>query len=48
MSLPEAPLDRFKAKIANLARATEAERSVIQRVGRFGSASRTTGIAGAG
>jgi hypothetical protein len=28
MSLPEAPLDRFKAKTANLHRATEAERWV--------------------
>jgi hypothetical protein len=34
MSLPEAPLDRFKAKTANLPRATEAERSVIQRIGQ--------------
>jgi HNH endonuclease len=34
MSLPEAPLDRFKAKTANLPRATEAERWVIQRIGQ--------------
>jgi HNH endonuclease len=34
MSLPEAPLDRFKAKTANLARTTEAERWVIQRIGQ--------------
>jgi hypothetical protein len=34
MSLPEAPLDRFKAKTANLPRATEAERMVIQRIGQ--------------
>jgi hypothetical protein len=34
MSLPEAPLDRFKAKTANLPRATEAERIVIQRIGQ--------------
>jgi hypothetical protein len=34
MSLPEAPLDRFKAKMANLARTTEAERMVIQRIGQ--------------
>ena len=29
MSLPEAPLDRFKAKTSNLPRTTEAERLVI-------------------
>jgi hypothetical protein len=34
MSLPEAPLDRFKAKTANLPRTTEAERIVIQRIGQ--------------
>lgn len=34
ISLPEAPLDRFKAKTANLPRATEAERMVIQRIGQ--------------
>jgi hypothetical protein len=34
MSLPEAPLDRFKAKSASLPRNTEAERLVIQRIGQ--------------
>ncbi len=34
VSLPEAPLDRFKAKTANLPRTTEAERMVIQRIGQ--------------
>jgi HNH endonuclease len=34
MSLPEAPLDRFKANTANLPRNTEAERLVIQRIGQ--------------
>ena len=34
MSLPEGPLDRFKAKTANLPRTTEAERWVIQRIGQ--------------
>jgi hypothetical protein len=34
MSLPEAPLDRFKTKTANLPRTTEAERWVIQRIGQ--------------
>jgi predicted restriction endonuclease len=34
MSLPEAPLDRFKAKTAHLPRTTEAERWVIQRIGQ--------------
>jgi HNH endonuclease len=34
MSLPEAPLDRFKAKTANLPRITEAERLIIQRIGQ--------------
>jgi hypothetical protein len=49
MSLPEAPLDRFKAKIVNLPRTTEAERWVIQRIGQdlFRAALLDTGIAGA-
>jgi HNH endonuclease len=34
MSLPEAPLERFKARTANLPRTTEAERMVIQRIGQ--------------
>jgi hypothetical protein len=34
LSLPEAPLDRFKAETANLPRTTEAERMVIQRIGQ--------------
>jgi hypothetical protein len=34
MSLPEAPLDRFRAETANLPRTTEAERMVIQRIGQ--------------
>lgn len=34
MSLPEAPLERFKAKTVNLPRTTEAERLVIQRIGQ--------------
>jgi hypothetical protein len=34
MSLPEAPLDRFKAKTANLPRTTEAERLVVRRIGQ--------------
>jgi hypothetical protein len=34
MSLPEAPLDRFKAVTAKLPRTTEAERIVIQRIGQ--------------
>ena len=34
VSLPEAPLERFKAEIANLPRTTEAERMVIQRIGQ--------------
>jgi HNH endonuclease len=34
MSLPQAPLDRFKAKTANLPRTTEVERWVIQRIGQ--------------
>lgn len=34
MSLPEAPLLRFRAKTANLPQITEAERLVIQRIGQ--------------
>jgi hypothetical protein len=34
ISLPEAPLDRFKAKTASLPRTTEAERMVILRIGQ--------------
>jgi HNH endonuclease len=34
MSLPEAPLARFKAETTNLPRTTEAERMVIQRIGQ--------------
>ena len=34
VSLPDAPLDRFRARTANLPRATEAERMVIQRIGQ--------------
>jgi hypothetical protein len=34
VSLPEAPLDRFRAKTAGLPRTTEAERTVIQRIGQ--------------
>jgi hypothetical protein len=34
VSLPDAPLDRFKAKTANLPRTTEGERLVIQRIGQ--------------
>jgi HNH endonuclease len=34
VSLPQAPLDRFRARTANLPRTTEAERLVIQRVGQ--------------
>ncbi|WP_369719755.1 HNH endonuclease [Bradyrhizobium sp. LLZ17] len=34
VSLPEAPLDRFRAKTATLPRTTEAERIVIQRIGQ--------------
>jgi hypothetical protein len=34
VSLPEAPLDRFKAETANLPRTTEAERMVIQCIGQ--------------
>ena len=47
VSLPEAPLDRFKTKTANLPRTTEAERMVIQRIGQdvFRDALWTTGAA---
>jgi hypothetical protein len=34
MSLPEVPLERFKAETAKLPRTTEAERMVIQRIGQ--------------
>ncbi|MBR1032961.1 HNH endonuclease [Bradyrhizobium liaoningense] len=34
VSLPEAPLDRFKAKTASLPRTTEAERLLVQRIGQ--------------
>ena len=34
MSLPAAPLHRFKAETADLPRTTEAERMVIQRIGQ--------------
>jgi HNH endonuclease len=34
MILPEAPLDRFKAKTVNLPKTTEAERLVVQRIGQ--------------
>jgi predicted restriction endonuclease len=34
ISLPEAPLGRFKVKTENLPRTTEAERLVIQRIGQ--------------
>jgi hypothetical protein len=34
VSLPDAPLDRFRARTANLPRSTEAERMVIQRIGQ--------------
>jgi hypothetical protein len=34
VSLPEAPLDRFRARTASLPRTTEAERMVIQRIGQ--------------
>jgi hypothetical protein len=34
VSLPEAPLDRFRAGTARLPRTTEAERIVIQRIGQ--------------
>src|SRR5262249_33086646 len=34
VSLPDAPLDRFKVKTENLPRTTEAERLVIQRIGQ--------------
>jgi hypothetical protein len=34
VSLPDAPLDRFRARTAYLPRTTEAERTVIQRIGQ--------------
>jgi hypothetical protein len=34
VSLPEVPLDRFRARTASLPRNTEAERTVIQRIGQ--------------
>jgi hypothetical protein len=34
ISLPDVPLDRFRAKTASLPRTTEAERTVIQRIGQ--------------
>jgi HNH endonuclease len=34
VSLPEAPLDRFRSRTATLPRTTEAERTVIQRIGQ--------------
>jgi hypothetical protein len=34
VSLPEVPLDRFRARTASLPRTTEAERTVIQRIGQ--------------
>jgi hypothetical protein len=34
VSLPEVPLDRFRARTAGLPRTTEAERTVIQRIGQ--------------
>ncbi len=34
VSLPEAPLDRFRTETASLPRTTEAERIVIQRIGQ--------------
>ena len=34
MSLPDAPLHRFRAEIAKLPRTTEAERLVVQRIGQ--------------
>src|SRR5437660_1324062 len=34
VSLPEVPLERFKARTASLPRTTEAERLVIQRIGQ--------------
>jgi hypothetical protein len=49
MSLPEAPLDRFKAETAKLPRTTEAERMVIQRIGQdVGEARDRGGIFGGG
>jgi hypothetical protein len=34
ISLPDAPLDAFRAKVAELPKATEAERLVVQRIGQ--------------
>lgn len=34
VSLPDAPLDAFRAKVAELPKATEAERLVVQRIGQ--------------
>jgi hypothetical protein len=34
VSLPDAPLKEFEAKVANLSRTTEAERLVVQRIGQ--------------
>ena len=34
MSLPDAPLDQFRRRVAGLPRTTEAERLVVQRVGQ--------------
>lgn len=34
VSLPDAPLDRFRAATANMPRSTEAERMVLQRIGQ--------------
>ena len=34
VSLPDAPLEEFKAKTANLPRTTEAERLIVQRIGQ--------------
>jgi len=34
VSLPDAPLKEFEAKVANLPRTTEAERLVVQRIGQ--------------
>lgn len=34
VSLPDAPLKEFEAKVANLLRTTEAERLVVQRIGQ--------------
>jgi hypothetical protein len=37
VSLPEAPLARFHARTASLHKTTEAERLVVQRIGRISS-----------